>query len=52
LNGVDCPDDRQALVDRGRGQGADRAVVKALGALPGRTGDAPDDVSRAAFCER
>lgn len=49
LAGVDYPCDRDGLVTTAENNGADAEVLHALEALPDRTFDGPDAVSRAIF---
>jgi hypothetical protein len=46
LSGVDYPCDRDSLVEHARNQGADDEVLRHLEALPDRTYDGPNAVSK------
>lgn len=47
LSGVDYPSGRDELVEHARSPGADEPVMAALSALPDRSFDSPNAVSKA-----
>jgi len=46
LSGVDYPCSRDELVEHAKSQAADDAVLRGLGAMPDRTFDGPNAVSK------
>ncbi len=48
LGGIDYPATKEQLVDHAEQSGADEAVLKQLNALPDRSFDGPNAVSKAA----
>ncbi|MGQ4616216.1 DUF2795 domain-containing protein [Nocardia sp. R7R-8] len=47
LSGIDYPCDRDGIVTKARDNGADKDILNALEAIPDRTYDGPNAVSKA-----